>query len=110
MNKVMPANKEFVRRAGISNWCSCCWLLAAVLAFTPPNVFAFEDPTLFTVQVPLDPEEDNPRATAYKKGLWEIVVRVTGSELPAETPKASIIQAEIANKVETILCLSALIL
>ncbi len=86
MNEVMPANKEFVRRPGISNWCSCCWLLAAVLAFTPPNVFAVEDPTLFTVQVPLDPEEDNPRATAYKRGLWEIVVRVTGSEMPAGTP------------------------
>ncbi len=86
MNDDLPANKEFVRRPGISNWHSCLWLLAAVLAFTAPQVFAIENPTLYTVQVPLDPEEDNPRATAYKRGLWEIVVRVTGSELPAEAP------------------------
>ena len=86
MNEDLPANKDIVRHPGISNWHSCCWLLAAVLAFTPPNAFAIEDPTLFTVQVSLDPEEDDPRATAYKRGLWEIVVRVTGSELPAETP------------------------
>ena len=86
MNEDMPVNKDIVRRPGIAIWLSCLWLLAAVLAFTPPNVFAIEDPTLYTVQVPLDPEEDDPRATAYKTGLWEIVVRVTGSELPAETP------------------------
>jgi len=86
MNEDMPANKDIARRPGIAIWLSCLWLLAAVLAFTPPNVAAIEDPTLYTVQVPLDPEEDDPRATAYKKGLWEIVVRVTGSELPAETP------------------------
>jgi len=50
------------------------------------NVLAISHPTLYTVQVPLDPGEDDPRATAYKRGLWEIVVRVTGSELPAEAP------------------------
>jgi hypothetical protein len=36
--------------------------------------------------VPFDPEEKDPRASAYKKGLWEIIVRVTGLELPVETP------------------------
>lgn len=87
MHDDSPASKEFVRCPGISNWHSCLWLLAAVLAFTSPKVLAIEYTTLYTVQVPLDPEAENPRATAYKKGLWEIVVRVTGAELPAETPQ-----------------------
>lgn len=84
MNDDSPINIDIVRRPGTSNWRACCWLLGAVLALASATVFAIELPTLYTVEVPLDPEEDDSRASAYKRGLWEIVVRVTGSELPAE--------------------------
>ena len=86
MNDDSPVNKEVVRRPGISNWHFCLWLLASAVAFASADVFAIELATLYTVEVPLDPEQEDPRATAYKRGLWEIVVRVTGSELPAEAP------------------------
>ena len=58
---------------------------AAVVCFSLPAA-AVEVPTLYTVQVPLDSEADDPRAEAYRRGIWEVVVRVTGSELAADSP------------------------
>ena len=69
MNDVSPPYKEYV------------WLLLAVLVLVSGSAFAIEIPTLYTAEVTLDPEEEDPRAAAYRRGLWEIVVRVTGSEL-----------------------------
>ena len=85
MNDNSLAYKDIVRLPNSSNRDFCALLLVAILALAT-NVFAIELPTLYTVQVPFDPEEKDPRASAYKRGLWEIVVRVTGSELPVETP------------------------
>ncbi|MFQ5981765.1 MAG: DUF2066 domain-containing protein [Woeseiaceae bacterium] len=65
---------------------SCLRLVAIVLLFASASLSAIELSSLYTVDVPLDAEADDPRAAAYKRGLWEIVVRVTGSELPAEAP------------------------
>jgi hypothetical protein len=79
MNDDSPANKEILRRPGI-------WLLGAVLAFAAEFTVAIELATLYTVQVQLDSEEEDPRAVAYKRGLWEVVVRVTGSELSEDAP------------------------
>ena len=62
------------------------WLLAAVLCLAIETVSAIEIPSLYTADVTLDQEEENPRAAAYKRGLWEIVVRVTGSELSPDAP------------------------
>lgn len=75
-----------ITRQGKPIRCACLWLLLAVVPLVAPNGAAIEQPGLYTVEVPLDPEEQDPRASAYKKGLWEIVVRVTGSELPADAP------------------------
>ena len=74
MNEVSPTHKEFV------------WLLLAALGLAVQSAFAIEIPTLYTAEVTLDPEEPDPRAAAYERGLWEIVVRVTGSELSADAP------------------------
>jgi hypothetical protein len=74
-----PAIKEIFRRLGL-------WLLIAVLAFAAEITAAIELPTLYTVQVELDPEEKDPRAAAYKRALWEVVVRVTGSEISEDAP------------------------
>ena len=56
-------------------------LLAATLA-GPAN--AIEVTTLYTAQVPLDPEEDNPRQAAYGAALAEVLLRVSGSALSAD--------------------------
>jgi uncharacterized protein len=86
MNDELPVTRKIVRRPGRPIRCACLWLLLAALPLVSPSGAAIEQPALYTVEVPLDPNEQDPRADAYKKGLWEIVVRVTGSELPADAP------------------------
>ena len=44
---------------------------------------AVEVATLYTAQVPLDQEEDDPRASAYRQALQAVLLRVSGSELAA---------------------------
>ncbi len=79
MNDDWPTHEDAVRCRGI-------WFLIAILAFGCDIVSAVEIPALYTSEVTLDPEEEDPRAAAYKRGLWEVVVRVTGSELSADAP------------------------
>ena len=43
--------------------------------------FAVEVPTLYTAEVPLDREAEDPRADAYDAALKEILLRVSGSDL-----------------------------
>lgn len=45
---------------------------------------AVEVPTLYTVEVPLDQEADNPRADAYELALVEVLLRVSGAELGSD--------------------------
>lgn len=42
---------------------------------------AVDVPTLFTAEVPMDEDADNPRDDAYKAALIEVLMRVSGSEL-----------------------------
>lgn len=49
----------------------------------PCFVAAAEVPTLYTAEVPLDAEADDPRADAYARALREVLVRVSGAELAA---------------------------
>jgi len=44
-------------------------------------VFAVDVPTLFTAEVALDEDADNPRDDAYKAALIEVLIRVSGSEV-----------------------------
>jgi hypothetical protein len=62
------------------------WFLIVVFALASDISVAVEIPALYTVEVTVDEEEDDPRAAAYRRGLWEIVVRVTGSELSMDAP------------------------
>ena len=55
-------------------------MLAAGMAL-PGSAQAVEVPTLFTAEVPLDQEAENPRADAYKLALAEVLLRVSGSDL-----------------------------
>ncbi len=47
----------------------------------PAPATAVEVTTLYTAEVPLDQEADNPRADAYKLALVEVLLRVSGSDL-----------------------------
>lgn len=78
------AFQDVVRRRGIIVSQRFGLLLMAILIFATAH--AVEMPALYTAEVTLDQEEDNPRAAGYKRGLWEIVVRVTGSELSEDAP------------------------
>jgi hypothetical protein len=56
-----------------------------LLAFVPVgSTIAIEMTSLYTAEVPLDPEEDDPRAAAYKVALAEILLRVSGSGVGAD--------------------------
>lgn len=75
-------------------------MLAAGITL-PPSVLAVEVPTLFTAEVPFDPESENPRRDAYKLALVEVLLRISGSDLgndPAAidalfpTPSAYVVQ------------------
>lgn len=54
--------------------------LAGVLALATAN--AVEVTSLYTAQVPLDQQQDDPRAQAYESALRMVLLRVSGSELP----------------------------
>jgi len=54
-------------------------LLIPLAAILPAH--AVDVPTLFTAQVALDDESDNPRDDAYKAALIEVLTRVSGSKL-----------------------------
>lgn len=69
-----------------STYKALVWILLAASGLASGTVFAIEIPTLYTADVTVDPEEQDSTAAAYKRGLWEIVVRVTGSELSADAP------------------------
>jgi hypothetical protein len=60
-------------------------LLATILAvFAAPALWAVEMASLYTAQVPLDPEAPDARDLAYEQALQEVLTRVSGSELGAD--------------------------
>lgn len=54
-------------------------LVTLILVFA--SVEAAEVASLFTAQVPFDERKQNPRDTAYKKALAEVLLRISGPEL-----------------------------
>ncbi|MGI9221165.1 MAG: DUF2066 domain-containing protein [Woeseiaceae bacterium] len=55
-----------------------------LLLFGIPAAMAVEIAALYTAQVPLDDELDNPRQEAYKQALATVLLRVSGAELGAD--------------------------
>ena len=80
----LHAFQDVVRRPGII--ASQCLVLLLMASLNAATVLAVEMPGLYTAEVMLDQEQNDPTAAAYKRGLWEIVVRVTGSELSEDAP------------------------
>ena len=56
-------------------------VFALLGAGLPSLVTAAEVPTLFTAEVPIDAEADNPRADAYQLALREVLARISGADL-----------------------------
>ncbi len=56
-----------------------------LLAIVVSPVWAVTVTSLYTAQVPLDQEEDDPRARAYEMALADVLLRVSGSELSADS-------------------------
>ena len=56
------------------------WVVLLSLAFCGA-ASAIEVPTLYTAEVPLDQESEDPRGDAYEAALVEILMRVSGSAL-----------------------------
>ena len=59
-------------------------MLSAALSTGIPAASAAEVAALFTAQVALDQEEDNPRQVAYKDALNEVLLRVSGADLVSD--------------------------
>ena len=63
-------------------------LLLAIVA-TP--VWAVEVASLYTAQVPLDQEEEDPQARAAEIALSDVLLRVSGSELSADVERVELL-------------------
>lgn len=61
----------------------CLTLLLFVVAPASQAV-AIEMTSLYTAQVPLDPEESDPRTAAYRSALQEVLLRVSGSAISSD--------------------------
>jgi hypothetical protein len=55
------------------------WVLLCLSAGLVSPLHAVDVPTLFSAEVPLDEDSDNPRDDAYKAALIEVLTRVSGS-------------------------------
>ena len=53
--------------------------MLAFAVVTPLPANAIEMTSLYTARVPLDPEENDPRAAAYRTALQDVLLRVSGS-------------------------------
>ena len=69
---------ELSSPAAIRRSIACLALLLVMIA--PPGVVsAVEMTSLYTAEVMLDPDEDDPRLAAYRSALAEVLLRVSGS-------------------------------
>lgn len=68
-----------------------CLLAALILSGIAGAAFAIEAAALYTAEVPLDPEEADPRAAAYETALAEVLLRVSGSALSSDPDRIAAI-------------------
>jgi len=66
-------------------------LIAQLLMLSGAPARAVEVTTLYTAEVLLDQEEEDPRAAAYKTALTEVLFRVTGSQLSADPERIDLL-------------------
>ncbi len=61
------------------------------MVFVTTPLWAVEVTSLYTAQVPFDQKEDDPRARAYETALADVLLRVSGSELSADTERVELL-------------------
>ncbi len=61
-------------------------LLLAIMLMAAAKAAAVELPSLYTVQVALDPDDPDARDNAYQTALNQVLLRVTGASEVAESP------------------------
>ena len=64
-------------------------MLLLVIVAAP--VWAVEVASLYTAQVPLDQEQDDPRAAAYEMALADVILRVSGAELASDSERVELL-------------------
>ena len=74
-------------------------LITGLLVLFATSAPAVEVTALYTAQVMLDPEEQNPRASAYETALLEVLLRVAGSDLSSDPEKVGLLFPEPASYV-----------
>lgn len=62
-----------------------------LLAIVASPAWAVEVTSLYTAQVPLDQEEDDPRVRAYEMALADVLLRVSGPELSADVDRFALL-------------------
>lgn len=60
---------------------AACFALAIVVVVSPGIAGAVEMTSLYTAEVSLDPDEDDPRSAAYREALAVVLMRVSGAEV-----------------------------
>jgi len=70
-----------------------------ILALVASPVWAIEVTSLYTAQVPLDLEEENPRSLAYEMALADVLMRVSGSALSADAETVELLFPDPASYV-----------
>ena len=70
-----------------------------LLAIVASPVWAIEVTSLYTAQVPLDQEEEDPRARAHEMALADVLLRVSGSELSADAEMVELLFPDPASYV-----------
>ena len=61
-----------------------CLALSLIMVAPPGVVGAVEMTSLYTAEVPLDPDADDPRSAAYRDALAEVLLRVSGSGVSSD--------------------------
>ena len=74
------------------------WTMLILVIVASP-AWAVEVTSLYTAQVPLDPEEEEPRAVAYEMALSDVLLRVSGSELSADVEMTELLFPDPADYV-----------
>jgi hypothetical protein len=59
-------------------------VVVVAAAAVPGRSGAVEVPSLYSAEVPLDPDRDDPRRSAYRAALAQVILRVSGPALAAD--------------------------
>ncbi|MCH8159517.1 MAG: DUF2066 domain-containing protein [Proteobacteria bacterium] len=77
----MIKNRKFLGVELCWRWMVCVPAALFLALGEMPEAQAIEIATLYTAEIPLDPDADDPRNDAYAAALVEVLLRVSGPEL-----------------------------